>query len=677
MSFWETETRLMNEKALRLWKTAQELLTPLSKTIPADSSYLTIGFLIISFLVGLWVLNLIFHLLFPTFKNKRSANKVKRLKAEIEKSGTLSNALRSVRNSFAYVGFFSFFINILMLVSPLYMLQVYDRVLVSRSYDTLYYLTILAVCLIGFNAFLEFIRSRILVRIGAKLDLKLNSTVFNALFNVKQGLSSHSTIALSDLASVRNFLGSSGPNAFFDAPWTPIFIGLIFIFHPLLGFIALAGAIFIFAIAIISEFATRKTYQEASTYTRQAMHFADAALRNREVVKAMGMVPQLTQHWLQKNNESLAQQGLANDRVGSLMALSKFIRPCLQTAMLGTGAYLVLQEVSSPGIMIASSIIMGRALAPVESAVSQWRQFISARTSYNRLKAMLSSVENTQNRVSLPKPEGQVNVENLILTPPGGRKPTLENISFSLEAGSVLGIIGPSAAGKSTLARALVGVWQPDSGHVRLDGADLSQWIEEERGQHIGYLPQDIELFEGTIAENIARFFIPNSDNIIKAAKLAGAHEMILSLPEGYDTPIGPSGAALSGGQRQRIGLARALYNDPALIILDEPNASLDSLGEKALLTSIKDIKKRGQTIIIISHRSNILTAVDLVLWLSNGTVEAFGAKEKILPKLVSGVQPIKKEAKASEKIKEKVATNIQKNEIVNKANQKQGKPNV
>ncbi|MEM8838992.1 MAG: type I secretion system permease/ATPase [Pseudomonadota bacterium] len=592
-------------------------------------------------IVALWAASLCVKLLKPSGKN-RSVAEVAATEPKRGKGSPLADALLNVRSGFIGVAFFSFWINLLMLVAPLYMLQVYDRVLTSRSYDTLIFLTILAVTLLALNGFLELVRSRVLVRIGGKLDERLGDDAFRSLFQFRPDRRSSGTQTLSDLAQVRNFLSGSGPNAFFDAPWTPIFIALIFVFHPVLGFIALGGAVALFAIAIVSEFATRKTSAVASQKSRSAIQFADASVRNTEVINGMGMVPQLSERWLERNRDSLAYQGLANDRIGMLTALSKFIRPSLQIAILGAGAYLVLQEATTPGVMIAASIIMGRALAPVEAAVGQWRAFVAARAAYGRLKEVFGGENTSAERISLPRPSGNLDVQSLTLVPPGAERPILDDVSFRVAAGSVLAVIGPSAAGKSTLARALVGVWPPTDGKVRLDGADLQQWIPEELGQYIGYLPQDVELFEGSVAENISRFQEIDSKRVIEAAKLAGAHEMILQFPDGYSTEIGPQGSVLSGGQRQRLGLARALYGDPPLIVLDEPNASLDSSGEKALMLTIQELRERGQTVIVISHRSSILTAVDYVLILNGGRVEAFDEREKLLPKLVGPAQPIR-----------------------------------
>lgn len=608
-------------------------------------AYLQTGSLLAVLLLSLWLCNLVLRLAGFLFKNRSQDNHHETAAEKMRQqtgSEALSLALASVKGGFIAVGVFSLVINVLMLVSPLYMLQVYDRVLTSRSFETLIYLTVLAVSLIAFNALLELVRSRILVRVGARLDERLSEPVFHAIFKDNSAQIQGGTLPLSDLATVRNFLGGSGPNAFFDAPWTPIFIALIFLFHPLLGLIATIGAVLLFVIALVSEAATRNVYGKASGKAREASNFANATLRNAEVIRGMGMLPQLTAKWLEKNRDSLIFQNLANDRVGLLTSFSKLVRPILQIAMLGCGAFLVLQELSSPGIMIASSIIMGRALAPVESAVSQWRSFVAARASYGRLKETLSTQTARGPQLSLPKPKGHISVQSLTLVPPGSEKPVLHDVSFDIQPGEVLAVIGASAAGKSTLARALVGIWPPADGHVRLDGADLSQWIPEELGAHIGYLPQDVELFDGTVAENIARFTGLHSARIIEAAKQAGAHEMILHLTDGYDTQIGPQGCVLSGGQRQRVGLARALYNQPALIVLDEPNASLDSAGEKALMTTINHLRERGQTVVIISHRASILTAVDRVLILNQGRVEAFDKRESILPKLVGSTQNLR-----------------------------------
>jgi PrtD family type I secretion system ABC transporter len=574
----------------------------------------------------------------------------------VEKTA-LNSALGSARRLFVAVGTFSFFINILMLVGPLYMLQIYDRVLASRNHDTLIALTVLAVALIGIGALLELVRARILVRLGARFDRDLNENVFSSLFDHQlRAKTANSSQFLRDVESLRGFLTGPGLLAFFDSPWTPAFLVLIFFFHPLLGSVALVGAISLFALAVVSELVTRGPLQNSVARTLKAHEFASSALRNAEAIRAMGMVPRVRHRWLGLHSGGLALQNQATDRAGSLTAVSKFIRPCLQIAMLGTGAYLVIQESITSGVMIAGSIIMGRALAPVEAAINNWRQFISARGAYSRLHRLLQAVPPSAEPLPLPKPEGKLRLENITVTPPQGGKPLLQGVSFELLPGQMLGVIGPSAAGKSTLARLLVGVWRPASGHIRLDGAELTNWAPEELGSHIGYLPQDIELLAGTVAENIARLQEPDPERVVAAARLCDAHEMILRLPGGYDAQIGEAGCILSGGQRQRIGLARALYDEPRLVVLDEPNASLDSDGEAALHKALLRLKASKQTIVIVSHRPTVLTAVDLVLVLRAGHLEAFGPRDEILPRLMSGVQPIQDKNKAVKREQASVA---------------------
>ncbi|MDZ5697093.1 type I secretion system permease/ATPase [Chelativorans sp. M5D2P16] len=557
-------------------------------------------------------------------------------------ANALKKALASARRLFTAVGAFSFFINLLMLVAPLYMLQVYDRVLASRSQETLVALTVLAVSLIGVSALLELVRSRILVRLGARFERNLQSPIFAALFDHQlQGRTANGGQYLRDVESLRGFLTGPGVIAFFDCPWTPAFIALIFFFHPLLGAVALTGALLLFIVAVISELATRGPLQRSVSRMHAAHEFASSALRNAEAIRVMGMLGHVRDRWIKLQSGGMALQGRASDYAGSLTAVSKFIRPCLQIAMLGVGAWLVLQEAITPGVMIAGSIIMGRALAPVEAAINNWRQFIAARGAHARLTDLLETNPPAPDTLPLEAPEGRIRFDNVTAVAPQGGKPVLQGVSFDLEPGQMLGVIGPSAAGKSTLARLMVGVWPPASGHVRLDGADLDNWHPEQLGVHIGYLPQDIELLAGTVAENIARMREPEADKVIAAARLCGAHDMILKLPKGYDTHIGEGGSVLSGGQRQRIALARALYGGPTLIVLDEPNANLDSDGEAALQATLMRLKDEGRTVVIVSHRSAILTAVDQVAVLRGGRLETFGRRDEVLPRLMSGIRSL------------------------------------
>ncbi|HIC81577.1 MAG TPA: type I secretion system permease/ATPase [Kiloniellaceae bacterium] len=551
----------------------------------------------------------------------------------------LSEALQRVRSTFFSVGFFSFFINLLMLTGPLYMLQVYDRVLSSGSRHTLIMLTVVAIGMILTSALLEFVRARILVRIGSRLDSSLSDTLFGGLLRRRLRQTADGEVQpLRDLESLRGFLTGNGLISFFDAPWTPLFLAIIFLLHPLLGLVALGGAVILFTLAVISELTTRGPLREASADSAAAHSFTENTLRNAEVIEAMGMLPALRQRWRQRHQAALAAQAQASDRGGMLTAAAKFVRPALQVAILGTGAYLALQQIITPGVMIAASIIMGRALAPVEGAIGHWRGFILARSAHGRLKGFLAKEKQPEECLPLPRPKGALAVERLVAAPPGLDKPVIKGISFALSPGESLGVIGPSAAGKSTLARLLIGVWAPAAGHVRLDGADISDWDHVLLGPALGYLPQDVELFDGTVAENIARFGEADPEKIVRAAQRANVHEMILRLPQGYDSVIGQGGAALSGGQRQRIGLARALYGEPAFIVLDEPNSNLDGDGEEALRKAVAELKAGGTTLVVIAHRPSVLAGMDKLLVLRDGLIEQFGPREEVMPKVTKAV---------------------------------------
>lgn len=548
----------------------------------------------------------------------------------------LAQAFRAGRGGFITVLVFSFFINLLAFVGPLYMLQVYDRVITSRNETTLLMITLIAAFLLLIFAVLERARSSVLNRVGAVFDGVAKDRLFAAV--AKGSLRSPNiggAQALRDLDSVREFLTGSGLVSFCDAPWVPIFIAGCFILHPYFGYVALGGAFLIFLLALGNEFATRKQLREASQSAVVANNWASAVFRNVEVLHAMGMIDALRKRWRKQHDAVIGWQGKASDRGGNFVAGTKFVRSFLQVCILGVGAYLVIRGTVSPGAMIAASIIMGRALAPVEAAVANWRGFSTARTARQRILKLLEAVPDENNRMALPAPQGIVSVENVIACPPGTRLPSLRGVTFQLKGGDVLGVIGPSAAGKSTLARALVGVWPTASGSVRLDGSDLQHWSPEQLGEHIGYLPQDIELFSGTIAENISRFLDGDSEKVIDAARLAGVHEMIQNLPEGYNTKIGDQGAGLSGGQRQRIGLARAFYNRPALIVLDEPNSNLDVDGETALINGIKQVKESGSTVILVTHKTNVLGIADMILVLMNGQVQHLGDRQSVLGKLM------------------------------------------
>jgi PrtD family type I secretion system ABC transporter len=556
-----------------------------------------------------------------------------------EKKSEVKAALATCRSAFFMTAAFSAFINLLMLVSPLYMMQVYDRVLHSKSEATLLMLTLITVGLLGVMAMLEVIRSRILVRVGGRMDQLLSERILSAQFQASlHRIGANPGQASRDFDTVRQFLTGAGIFAFFDAPWTPLILALMFMFHPVLGLIALVGGIALFGLALINEAVTKKVLEAANKNAVIAAGAIDSSMRNAEVLEAMGMFGNFRDRWAGRREEILRLQSIASDRAGVIMGLTKFIRLLLQTAILGGGAYLAIHEQISPGLIIAGSIMMGRALAPVEQAIGTWKQFVGARIAHRRLNELLSRVPKHQERVALPRPTGDLKVETVVVVPPGSSAPTLSRVSFDLPAGQVLGVIGPSGAGKSTLARLLVGAWRPYAGTVRIDGADLHNWDPEARGDFMGYLPQDVELFDGSVAENIARFGEMDSEAIVTAAKRAGVHDMILHLPQGYDTPIGTGGCALSGGQRQRIGLARAVYGGPCLVILDEPNSNLDDEGEAALVYAITELKRSGTTVVIISHRPSILGVTDQILVLAEGTVRMFGNRAEVLARFTRPV---------------------------------------
>ncbi|MBZ9566139.1 type I secretion system permease/ATPase [Modicisalibacter tunisiensis] len=544
----------------------------------------------------------------------------------------LQRALKACRGSFVTVGFFSMFINLLMLVPPLYMLQVYDRVIASRSEDTLFMLTLVVVFLFAVMGLLELVRSRILIRVGNRLDTLVNERLYSAMFRrsvLTQG--QQTAQPLSDLTNLRQFLTGNGLFAFFDAPWVPIYLAVLYLFHPWLGAFATVAGIILLSLAIANEKATKSILADANSDHIKAQNLANSNLRNSEVLHAMGMLPGIMGRWAAKHHEFLAKQSRASDRAGALTNASKVLRMLFQSMILGLGALLVLKGDLTPGMMIAGSILMGRALAPIDQMIGSWKGFVSSRGAYQRLNELLTQIPDENRRMSLPAPEGNVAIETVAAAPPGVRMATIRGINFTVASGEHIGIIGPSAAGKSTLARVLLGIWPPQVGSVRLDGADITQWNRDELGPHIGYLPQDIELFDGTISENIARFGEVDAEKVVAAARKAGVHEMILQLPNGYDTAIGAASGALSGGQRQRVGLARALYGDPVLVVLDEPNSNLDDSGERALGDAIAQLKAEGVTLFVISHRQSVLKHVDKLLVLKEGQVSMFGPRDQVL----------------------------------------------
>ncbi len=546
------------------------------------------------------------------------------------------HALKACKGSFISVGIFSFFVNALMLVPTFYMLQVYGRVMTSGSIPTLVMLTIIMTLLVATMGALELVRSRIMVRVSTKLDVLLSRSVYRASFKraLDSGGMDASAQSLNDLTGLRQFMTGNGLFAFFDAPWLPIYIAVMFMFHPWYGWVAVGSAIILLILAALNEKMTGKALAEANKENLGANLYTSKNLRNAEVIESMGMLNTLIHRWSGRQKNVLMLQSVASDKGGAIAAISKTFRMLIQSLILGLGAYLAVNHEISAGLVIAGSVLLGRALAPIDLIIGSWKGFISARTQYNRLNEILDKQRAEPERMSLPAPEGHINVENIIVSPPGTRTPVIKGISFAVPAGFVVGVIGPSASGKSTLARALLGIWVPQHGVVRLDGADISSWDKSELGPHIGYLPQDIELFEGSISENIARFSDVDSKQVVLAAKTAGVHEMILQLADGYDTVIGSDGASLSGGQRQRIGLARAIYGQPKLIILDEPNSNLDEVGEKALALAIQVLKAAGSTIFVITHRTNILTQLDRLLVMNNGTISMYGPREQVMAEL-------------------------------------------
>lgn len=545
----------------------------------------------------------------------------------------LGRARQAVAASLQRVAFLSFFINLLALTSSLYMLQVYDRVLASGSGATLLYLTLFATACLVTMALLELVRSRVLVRMSARFDAQLSEMVFQHGLGAGRG-----SQGLRDVDALRSF--SAGPTglALLDAPWIPVYIGLVYFLHPMLGHVALAGAVALLLLGLWNEQSTRMPLAEAGRELAASQQFTELSSRNTEVVRAMGMLPGLTRVWREQHDLGLGLQGIASDRAANVTSITKSLRMFLQVAILGVGAWLVIQQQMTAGVMIAASIIMGRGLAPLESAIGGWRGFLQAREAWRRLVRAIGEQGLVPESMPLPAPKGVLVFDAVCAAPPDSKKLTLQNLSFVLEAGSCLGITGPSGAGKSTLARLAVGVWRPVAGSVRLDGVSIAEWRREELGPSIGYLPQDIELFPGTVAQNIARFGEMDSAKVVDAAQLAGAHAMILALPKGYDTPIGPAGENLSGGQRQRIGLARAFYGRPSLVLLDEPTSNLDAEGEAAVRQAMDSLRAQGCTLIVIAHRPAVLGGTDKLMVVMGGAIASFGPTGEVMPAITRRV---------------------------------------
>ncbi|WP_118135223.1 type I secretion system permease/ATPase [Oceanicella sp. SM1341] len=546
----------------------------------------------------------------------------------------LRDALSGSKRLFIAIGVFSFFVNLLMLTGPLYMLQVYDRVLTSRSEATLMALTVLIVMLYALSAALDYARARVLARIGAKFQTRLDRRVFEAVLrrSISPNERTKPASGLRDLEAVQRLMSSPAPFAAFDIPWTPVFIAMLFLFHWVLGVAALLGGVIIVSLTFLNQYLSRKPLMAANAASAESEAFAENLRRESELVHGMGMREAGLQRWKDRRDASLEATIAASDTSGTISNISKAFRYFMQSLMLGLGAFLVLQGEMSGGMMIAGSILLGRALAPIEQSIAQWSVIQRARQGWSQLADLLEKTPEEPERTELPRPRALMSGEQITVVPPGEKVATLRMVSFRIEPGQAMGVIGPSGSGKSTLARVITGIWRPASGTVRLDGAALEHYSNEALGQHIGYLPQDVALFDATVAENIARLSLtPDPQKVVEAARKAGAHEMILKLPEGYDTRIASGGSRLSGGQRQRLGLARALYGDPVILILDEPNSNLDSVGSDALNRAIQTMKNEGRAVIIMAHRPAAIAMCDTLLLLDGGMRKAFGPRDEVL----------------------------------------------
>ncbi|MBJ6372327.1 type I secretion system permease/ATPase [Sedimentitalea arenosa] len=559
----------------------------------------------------------------------------------------LRRARAESRALYWVVGVFSFFANLLMLTGPIYMLQVYDRVLGSRSVETLVALSLLVAFLYGVMGILDYSRGRIMARAGARFQAALDRRVFDAMVRRSAVASDPSAqTGLADLESVQRLISSPVLMAAFDIPWTPIFLAGIMLFHPWLGILALAGGAVLILITLVNQMLSRGPLRQANATSHRASMLSDEIRGEAEMIQSMGMRGAAFERWQKAREESLEESISANDVGGTFSSMTKTLRLFLQSAMLGLGAYLVLQNEITAGAMIAASILLGRALAPIELAIGQWPLVQRASKGWNSLAELLDKVPPERPRTELPKPQAKLAVQSLTLVPPGETRASLRTISFNVEPGQAVGVIGPSGSGKSTLARALTGVWRPAGGTIRLDGASLDQYAPDVLGQNIGYLPQRVQLFDGTIASNIARLSsTPDSAKVVAAAKKAAAHDMIVKLPEGYDTRVAAGGGRLSGGQMQRIALARALYDDPVIVILDEPNSNLDNEGSMALNQAIRDLKAEGKSVLIMAHRPAAIQECDTLLVLDNGMRVAFGPKEQVLRETVMNHEQVQKTA--------------------------------
>jgi len=556
----------------------------------------------------------------------------------LNRNSELARLLKACQGYFVTAAIFSLAINLLYLAGPLYMLQVYDRVISSASQITLLMLTIALLVAYTALAGLDAVRARVLTRTSIRLDQKIAPRVMTAIIDHSAKIGGARSQLLRDFDTFRQFITGSGIHAIFDLPWAPIYIAVIFGLHPFLGAFSLGCSVILVMMALLNEWIVKPPLSESGEAATRNYNFTEMSLRNTEVVRAMGMTAGLLKRWSRDRSRMLERQVTASDRAATMQSMIRFLRLSMQSLILGLGAYLVIERQATAGAMFAASILLGRALQPVEQIVGSWRALVSARGAFVRVSGLLGANPLHETGLTLPRPDGRLSVEALSCVLPGSSRPILRGVTFQIEPGEVLGIIGPSGAGKSTLARHIVGVQAPSAGAVRLDGSDVSNWIKSSLGQHLGYLPQDVELFADTVAANICRFDRIEDKEIISAAQMAGVHEMIVRLAAGYDTEVGEGGTILSGGHRQRIGLARAVYGNPSLVVLDEPSSNLDTEGDAALAECILQLKKRGTTVVIISHRPATIGVVDKVLVLREGAAEMFGPRSEILSRLTRPV---------------------------------------
>ncbi|MBN9486083.1 MAG: type I secretion system permease/ATPase [Alphaproteobacteria bacterium] len=563
----------------------------------------------------------------------------------------LARLVRSCAPYFVTAGLFSLAVNILYLAGPLYMLQVYDRVVSSGSEVTLLMLTFALLAAYLALAALDAVRARVLTKASIRLDRAMAPRIMTAIINRPMLAGGARSQLLRDFDNLRQFMTGAGIHALFDLPWTPIYVAVAFLLHWTLGAFAFGCCVLLVLMALLNELMVRAPLAEANTAAALSYGFTETSLRNAEVVRAMGMTEALLQRWARDRNHMLERQVAASDRAATLQSVIRFLRLSMQSLILGLGAYLVIERDATAGSMFAASLLLGRALQPVEQIVGSWRNFVTTRGALRRLNVLFTASPTRTPDLSLPRPIGRLSVEAVTALATGNATPLLHTVSFNLEPGEALGVIGPSGAGKSTLARHLVGVMAPTAGTVRLDGADVAQWSHGTLGQHVGYLPQDIELFSGSVASNISRFQAGDDAAILQAAEMAGVHDLVLRLGQGYDTPIGEGGAMLSGGLRQRLALARAVYGNPSLVVLDEPSSNLDAEGDMALANCILELKRRGTTVVLVSHRPATLGVVDKLLVLKDGAALMFGSRTEILAQLAraqtraaepAGVHPVR-----------------------------------